>query len=104
MNIELVTATRDDIETIWKMQVEAFRGLLEKYRDYDISPATESIEKVAARFCQPETTYYFLVADGRKVGVVRVVDGRDGTRKRISPLWIMPGERGKGYAHFDQIV
>lgn len=41
MSINLKKATREDIETIWKMQVKAFASLLEKYQDYDMSPATE---------------------------------------------------------------
>lgn len=31
MAITLKKATREDIETIWKMQVEAFTELLDKY-------------------------------------------------------------------------
>ena len=98
MSVELKKVTREDIETVWKMQVEAFTGLLEKYQDFDTSPAAEPIDKVIARFEQPWTTYFFIVADGEKVGVVRVVDMKDGSRKRISPIWIMSEYRNKGYA------
>jgi GNAT superfamily N-acetyltransferase len=38
------------------------------------------------------------VAVGIKVGVIRVVDKQDGSRKCISPIWIMPKHRNKGYA------
>ena len=98
MSVELKAVTRDDIETVWKMQVEAFAGLLEKYRDYDMNPAAEGVDKVLARFEQPWTTYYFIVANDEKVGVVRVVDKKDGSRRRISPICIMPEYRNKGYA------
>ena len=97
-DIKLKAVSRDEIETLWRMQVEAFSGLLEKYRDYETSPASESMEKVTARFEQPWTTYYFILAAGEKVGAIRVVDRKDGSRKRISPLWIMPEHRNKGYA------
>ena len=80
------------------MQVEAFADLLEKYQDYDMSPAAESIDKVLARFEQPWTTYFFIMANDEKVGVIRVVDKKDGSRKRISPIWIMPEHKNKGYA------
>ena len=43
MAITLKKATREDIEIIWKMQVEAFTELLDKYQDFDMSPATESL-------------------------------------------------------------
>ncbi len=98
MEIELKPVMREDIETVWRMQVEAFSELLEKYRDLDTSPAAEAMEKVAARFEQPWTNYYFIMPDHEKVGVIRVVDKKDGNRKRISPMWIMKEHRNKGYA------
>ena len=98
MCIDLKSIAREDIETVWKMQVEAFSDLLEKYQDYDMSPAAEDMDKVLARFEQPWTTYFFIMANNEKVGVIRVVDKKDGSRKRISPVWIMPEYRNKGYA------
>ena len=97
-DVTLRKAAREDIGKVWKMQVEAFRGILEKYRDYDTNPAAESVERVTARFDMPGSIYYFIVAEGEDVGVIRVIDKKDGTRKRISPLWIMPEYRGRGYA------
>ena len=97
-DVTLRKAVRDDIVKIWKMQTEAFRELLEKYRDYDTNPAAESVEKVETRFDMPGSIYYFIEAEGEDVGVIRVIDLKDGTRKRISPLWIMPEYRGRGYA------
>jgi len=98
MNIELKPVKREELETVWKMQVEAFKDLLKKYQDYDMSPAAESIDKITARFEQPWTTYYFIMADGKCVGVIRIVDKKDTSRKRISPIWIMKEFRNKGYA------
>jgi GNAT superfamily N-acetyltransferase len=97
-NIKLKSVTKQDIETVWRMQVEAFSELLEKYQDYDMSPAAESMDKILARFEQPWTTYYFIMANDEKVGAIRVVDKKDGSRKRISPIWIMKEYRNKGYA------
>ena len=96
--ISLRKAKAEDIEKIWKMQIEAFRALLEKYQDYDLSPAAEGIDKIRARYEQPWTTYFFIEAEGNDVGVIRVVDRKDGSRKRISPIFIMPEYRGRGYA------
>ena len=98
MSVKLVKVKAEEVETVWRMQTEAFRGLLEKYHDYDISPAAEPISNVQKRFAQPETTYWFIEAEGERVGVIRVIDRNDGSRKRISPLWIMEEHRGKGYA------
>ena len=98
MSIELKPITREDIATVWKMQVEAFQVLLDKYQDFDTSPGAEPVDEVLARFEQPWTTYFFIMANGEKAGVIRVVDKKDGSRKRISPIWIMPEFRNRGYA------
>ena len=98
MRIQLRPVTREDIETVWQMQVKAFSPLLEKYRDYEMSPASESVDKITARFEQPWTTYFFITAGDERVGVIRIVDKKDGSRKRISPIWIMQEYRNKGYA------
>ena len=96
--ITLEKVTRENIEEVWKMQIVAFSDLLEKYQDFDMSPGAEEFDKVLARFEQPWTTYFFIVSDGLKVGAIRVVDKSDGSRKRISPIWIMKEYRNKGYA------
>lgn len=83
---------------IWNMQIKAFSDLLEKYQDYDMSPATERFEKVMEKYEQPWTTYYYIVAGDQKVGAIRIIDRKDGSRKRISPVWVMPDQRNKGYA------
>ena len=98
MSITLRQAQRDDLQKIWEMQIEAFRELLERYQDYDLSPGAEPVDKIIARFEQPWTKYFFIEAEGADIGVIRVVNKDDGSRKRISPLWIMKEYRGKGYA------
>ena len=80
------------------MQVEAFSELLEKYHDYDISPANEPMSRVEERLSQPFTYYYFIMDGETAVGAIRVVDNKDGSPKRISPVFIMKEFRGKGYA------
>ena len=97
--INLVKANFEELNTILQMQKEAFAELYAKYQDTKTSPATEKCEDILFRFNQPETTYYFITADNIKVGVIRVVDFKDGiTRKRISPIFIMLEYRNKGYA------
>ena len=99
MDIKLIIAKSEDLNTILQMQKEAFAQLYEKYQDTETSPATETYEDILFRYHQPETTYYFITVNDEKVGVIRVVDHQDGvTRKRISPIFIMPEYRNKGYA------
>lgn len=47
--MKLVRASVSDCDILWEMQIEAFRDLLEKYQDYETSPASEPKEKVEAR-------------------------------------------------------
>ncbi len=98
MSVTLKEASREDMHSLWEMQVEAFKGLLEKYHDYDMSPVAESYERILQKYDFEGTTYYYIVSDGINVGGIRIVDKKDGSRKRISPLWIMPEYRNKGLA------
>ncbi|SHM46465.1 GNAT family N-acetyltransferase [Ruminococcus flavefaciens] len=96
--MELKRIGAEECEKLWKMQVEAFSELLEKYQDYDISPANEPMSRVEERLRQSFTYYYFIMDGETAVGAIRVVDMKDGSRKRISPIFIMKQFRGKGYA------
>ena len=97
--MKLVKADKSDLETILQMQIKAFMPMLEKYRDYETSPANEKYADILFRFNQPQTTYYFIEVDSQKVGVIRIVDFKDeSTRKRISPIFIMSEYRNRGYA------
>jgi len=98
MEVKLIKASRDEMKTIWLMQKEAFGGLLEKYQDHGISPASESYERIIEKYEMEGSFYYFISDSGVNVGVIRIVDKQDGSRKRISPIWIMSEHRNKGYA------
>ena len=63
-----------------------------------MSPATESYENVLNKYKQPWTSFYFITRNNEKVWAVRVIDKKDGSRKRISPIWIMPLHRNQGLA------
>ena len=93
---ELKRAGAQDAQIIWQMQRKAFSELFEKYQDYETSPATEKLERTQQRLTDG-SFFYYIIADGEKVGAIRIVVGEDGT-KRISPLFIMQRFRRKGYA------
>ena len=99
MNIQLVRIGINEAENLWKMQVEAFLDLYEKYQDAETSPATEKIDKIVMRLNQSFTYYYYIVVDNINVGAIRVIDKHEeGKAKRISPVFVMPEYRNKGYA------
>ena len=90
MELILKRATCEDAELIWKMQIEAFSDLYEKYQDTDTSPATEPLEKILSRLRQCFTYYYIIEVDKNIVGALRVVDKKEkGGAKRISPIFIL---------------
>ena len=60
MEVKLIKASRDDMKTIWLMQKEAFGGLLEKYQDHGISPASESYERIIEKYEMQGSSYYFI--------------------------------------------
>ena len=99
MNISLNRATIEDAPRLQAMLKEAFAGLLETYRDYDTNPGAMTVEAVRLRLEQPQTYYYYILADGETVGGIRVVDWKDGhARKRIAPLFVLPAHRNRGVA------
>ena len=103
--VTLQEATKDNIHEVWEMQIKAFEDLLEKYQDFDMSPGAEPFENILAKFNQPWTKYYFILDGDQKIGCVRIIDKKDGSRRRVSPIWIMAEHRNKGYAQqaFDEI-
>ena len=99
MAIRLKRATLSDAEALLRMQVEAFLPLLEAYRDYDTSPATEDVETMRRRVSEPWSRFYFILDGMTAVGGIRVVfPGHPTPRKRVSPLFILPGYQGRGIA------
>lgn len=97
MNISLKKADFDDCAEIQKMQVTAFSQLLEKYQDFSTNPAVESLETIERKYNQKCITYYFIMLNDVKIGVIRVVTVDDNTC-RVSPIFIMPEFENHGYA------
>ncbi|MCL2427553.1 MAG: hypothetical protein FWD05_14610 [Oscillospiraceae bacterium] len=84
MEINLKKADINDCEKTHQMQVESFKELLDKYNDYDTSPASESIDRIEQRMAQDYTEYYLVCMDSVHIGFIRVVR-LDDTTNRISP-------------------
>ncbi len=94
----LQRADVSDCNAVLQMQKESFAALLARYRDDAINPANETAAQVMRRLMQPETYYYFITVNGERTGAIRIVDAKNGSRKRISPLFILPQYRNRGYA------
>lgn len=99
MELQLVRIGTQSAEKLWKMQVEAFQDLYEKYQDTETSPATEGIDRILMRLNQPFTYYYFIEVDHTAVGAIRVIHRKEEkAAKRISPIFILKAYRNRGYA------
>jgi GNAT superfamily N-acetyltransferase len=92
-----VKADLKDAETIHRMQIKSFTPLLEKYQDFEISPANEPLEKVVWRINQPTTDYYIIKSNEIAAGGIRIVK-KDNKHYRVSPIFILPEYQGKGIA------
>ncbi|QKE72753.1 GNAT family N-acetyltransferase [Arthrobacter citreus] len=97
MNLRLDKATIADAQIIFDMQVKAFLPLLEKYKDFDTSPANESIDRVIKRISYPAGGFYKIMHEDVLVGAVCVY-WKEETQFWISPMFILPEHQGLGIA------
>ena len=103
--MRLVRANVNDCEKIWSLQIEAFADLLAKYQDFETSPGNESKESIQSKLMDEFTFFYFIYHEDDIAGAVRVVDRKNGNRKRIAPIFIVKKYRNRGLAQktFEEI-
>lgn len=97
MEVSLHKADSRDAMTIHKMKIKAFMPLLEKYQDFETSPANETVEKIVTQINQTCTDFFIIYHFEIAVGGIRVVE-KDNQMYRISPIFILPEHQGKGIA------
>ncbi|SET18793.1 Acetyltransferase (GNAT) family protein [Oceanobacillus limi] len=95
--IELEKATVQDAAIIYNCQVKSFRPLLEKYKDYDHSPANETIERAVERINNPQGGFYKIMMNNNLVGAICIY-WKNNDAFWISPMFILPSYQGKGIA------
>lgn len=98
MNIELVRISVADTEKLWTMQVQSFQNLLDKYQDFETNPANETKEKIKTKLLQEHSFFYYIYEGNNIVGAIRVIDRKDGGRKRVAPVFIIEKFRNRGLA------
>lgn len=97
MEISLFKAGIDEASVIHQMQIKAFMPLLNKYQDFDTSPASETVGRIIDRLKQSFTDYYIIKNSNTIVGAIRIVRKANKTY-RVSPVFILPEHQGKGIA------
>lgn len=97
MNVKIVKADFQDLQLLYDIQIKSFKPLLDKYQDYDMSLGNESMEQIIRRYDQDFTTYWLIKSEDKTVGGVRVIT-LDNGHYRISPIFMLPTQQGKGIA------
>ncbi|MEK4512137.1 N-acetyltransferase [Paenibacillus anaericanus] len=96
MVLSLFKAGLNEASMIHEMQIKAFMPLLNKYQDYETSPANETVERIIDRLKQSVTDYY-IINSNVPVGAIRIVRKENSTF-RVSPVFILPEHQRKGFA------
>lgn len=68
MTITLEKAISEDANALHALQIKSFLPLLEKYKDFETSPAAEPQEKTLNRINDPLKGFYKILKDGSLVG------------------------------------
>lgn len=97
MDISLFKSGLNEASMIHEMQIKAFMPLLNKYQDYETSPANESVERIKNRINQSFTDFYIIKSSNVSIGSIRVVR-KENKIYRVSPIFILPEHQGKGIA------
>jgi len=97
MEVSLVKATDNDAQSILNNQIKTFKPLLNKYKDYDINPANETVVRVKERINRTDGIFYKILADHKIVGAIGLF-WKENLQFWISPLFILPSYQGKGIA------
>lgn len=90
--VTLEPAGIEDAEALLALQKQAFRALLEKYRDYGTNPAMEPLSTMKRKLS--ERDYCFILQDGKAVGYIGVKHAEDSLH--ITPIGLLPEYQGKG--------
>ena len=97
MPIKLEKAIESEAQSIFDMQVNAFTPLLERYQDFNTSPAAETIERTITRITNPSGGFYKIMLDNQLVGAICVF-WKEKSQFWISPMFILPEYQGQGIA------
>lgn len=97
MDITLFKSGLNEASMIHEMQIKSFMPLLNKYQDYDTSPANEPVERIIDRINQSFTDYYIIKSSNISIGAIRIVR-KENKIYRVSPIFILPEHQGKGIA------
>lgn len=95
--LKVMQISSDIADIVHDIQKRSFKQLLDKYHDYDVNPAMESIDIVKEKMDRANTTAYIFKLNDVNVGWVRVTELAEVTYK-ISALCVLPEYQNRGIA------
>ncbi len=95
--LKVMQISSDIADVVHAIQKRSFKQLLDKYHDYDVNPAMESIDMVKKKMDRANTTAYIFKLNDVNVGWVRVTELAKMTYK-ISALCVLPEYQNRGIA------
>ncbi len=98
MGIEIKRFEKQDLDTLFAIQKEAYKPLYEKYHDDSTNPYLESKETVLCKYTREGTNGYLFMKDGTAVGAVRIIINAENKSGRVSALCVLPRFQGQGIA------
>ena len=100
--IKLVRARIEDANLLYKLQIETFMPLYEKYHEDSTSPAKETLESITRKITDPNSEFYIIFVEGEIAGGIRIRhhDGKIvwNNISWISPLFIISDFQNRGIA------
>lgn len=98
MDIKLIKTIKKDAHLLLDIQKQCFENLLIKYKDYDVNPAYETLDRIEWKIEQLDSNFYFIRLNNKNIGGIRVIYNSTTDEKRISPLFVLPEYQNKGIA------
>lgn len=95
--LKVIQISRDSASIVHEIQKISFKPLLEKYQDYDMSPALETLDRIIEKIDRTNTKSYIFQLDEINVGWVRIIELEEMTYK-VAALCILPEYQNRGIA------
>ncbi|MBU3106505.1 GNAT family N-acetyltransferase [Clostridium gasigenes] len=95
--LRVIQISSDIADIVHNIQKKSFELLLDKYQDYEVNPAMESVEVIKAKIDRANTIAYIFQLNDINVGWVRVMEFGEMTYK-ISALSVLPEYQNRGIA------
>lgn len=93
MKIKIQRTTINEAEVLLDIQREAFKEDLDKYQDYDTSPATEAIEKLMRKI--NNSFHYTVFQENTIIGGIEVRKLSE-TQFYLNRVYLSPNYQNKG--------